>query len=253
MKLAWLTDIHLNFLTGREQCRFLDTVCDQADSFLITGDIADSESLCRTLRLIDKILAKPVYFVLGNHDFYRGSIAGTRTDVKEVVADSKHLTYLSNSGYVELSPTVSLVGHDGWADTRFGDYTKTTVLLNDFVLIRDLTHLNKIDAQAVMQRLAEEATNHIDNNFPNGEVIVATHVPPFQTAAWHEGKQSSDDFLPFFSCKIMGDMLLTKLNKITVLCGHCHSGGEVQVSENLTVLTGHASYGNPEIQKVFTC
>jgi len=34
------------------------------------------------------------------------------------------------------------------------------------------------------------------------------------------------------------------------LCGHTHDGGEVQVLENLRVVTGPAENGNPEIQRV---
>ena len=37
---------------------------------------------------------------------------------------------------------------------------------------------------------------------------------------------------------------------LLVLCGHTH-GGEVQVLENLGVLTGSAVYGKPRMAKVF--
>ncbi len=36
-----------------------------------------------------------------------------------------------------------------------------------------------------------------------------------------------------------------------VLCGHTQGGGEVQMAENLRVVTGPAEYGRPEIQQVF--
>lgn len=34
------------------------------------------------------------------------------------------------------------------------------------------------------------------------------------------------------------------------LYGHTHGGGEVQVAENLRVVTGQAEYGRPEIQQI---
>jgi hypothetical protein len=37
----------------------------------------------------------------------------------------------------------------------------------------------------------------------------------------------------------------------TVLCGHTHGRGEVQMLDNLTVLTGGADYGKPEVQRIF--
>ena len=39
--------------------------------------------------------------------------------------------------------------------------------------------------------------------------------------------------------------------QILVFCGHTHGGGEVQVAENLRVVTGAAEYGQLEVQQVF--
>ena len=37
---------------------------------------------------MDALVERPVYFVLGNHDFYRGSVAGTRRQVGELFGDA---------------------------------------------------------------------------------------------------------------------------------------------------------------------
>jgi hypothetical protein len=37
--------------------------------------------------------------------------------------------------------------------------------------------------------------------------IVATHVPPYEGAAWHKGATSSPDYQPFFSSPTMGDLV----------------------------------------------
>ncbi len=87
------------------------------------------------------------------------------------------------------------------------------------------------------------------------QFIGATHVPPFREAAWYQGRLSADDFLPCFSSKAAGEALLEVAGahprcQFLVLCGHTHGGGELQVAENLKVLTGAAEYGKPEIQQV---
>ena len=41
-----------------------------------------------------------------------------------MAAESEHLVYLTASGIVELTANTVLVGHDGWADARFGDLDK---------------------------------------------------------------------------------------------------------------------------------
>jgi hypothetical protein len=86
-------------------------------------------------------------------------------------------------------------------------------------------------------------------------VVVLTHVPPFREACWREGKISDDHWLPHFTCKAVGDALLEAMaavpgQRMTVLCGHTHGGGEAQVLPNLRVLTGGATYGQPVIQQV---
>ena len=113
MRLAWATDIHLNFLTTMARRRFLESVKEQADALVVTGDIAESDSLGTTLMVMDVLVQRPVSFVLGNHDFYRGSVAGTRSAVAEMMSSAKNLVYLSQAGVVELTPSTALVGHDG--------------------------------------------------------------------------------------------------------------------------------------------
>jgi predicted MPP superfamily phosphohydrolase len=53
----------------------------------------------------------------------------------------------------------------------------------------------------------------------------------------------------------VGDVLLEAAQshpkcQILVLCGHTHGGGEIQVAENLRVVTGPAEYGKPKIQRI---
>lgn len=87
-------------------------------------------------------------------------------------------------------------------------------------------------------------------------VVVAIHVPPFAAAAWREGKQSDDNWLPHFSSKVAGDMLMSVAGahpdrEILVLCGHTHGGGTIDVRPNLRVITGPAEYGKPVLQQLF--
>ncbi|MBW1848871.1 MAG: phosphoesterase, partial [Deltaproteobacteria bacterium] len=64
------------------------------------------------------------------------------------------------------------------------------------------------------------------------------------------------DWLPFFSCKAVGDVLSEVMQKhqdkrMTVLCGHTHGGGKSKILPNLVVLTGPAEYRYPAIQEIF--
>src|SRR3990167_7985566 len=86
------------------------------------------------------------------------------------------------------------------------------------------------------------------------KIIVLTHVPPFKEVSLHEGKISSDDWLPYFSSKVIGDVLATVVQQnpqieFLVLCGHTHSPANVCYG-NLAVEVGKAEYCRPEIQKI---
>jgi hypothetical protein len=212
------------------------------------------------LSRIENALARPVYFVLGNHDFYGGSIAEVRTAVTTRSRGSARLHWLRDAGVITLAPGVALVGVDGWADARVGDYDRSTVQLNDYVLIRELAGLSAIERRRRLECLGDEEASLLDGKLraaleSHARVIVGTHVPPFAQAAWHEGRQSDDEWLPHFSCKACGDVLLSAAEsnpqkEILVLCGHTHGSGEVQVTPNLRVITGGAEYGEPAVQQV---
>lgn len=116
------------------------------------------------------------------------------------------------------------------------------------------------DRLAKLHALGDEAAAHFRTVLPGAmtrfrHVFVATHIPPFREACWQEGRVSGDDWLPFFTCKAAGDALVEAMAtapdlRMTVLCGHTHGGGEADVLPNLRVLTGGATYGRTEVQRV---
>ncbi|WP_447975459.1 metallophosphoesterase [Nitrospira sp. Kam-Ns4a] len=262
MRLAWVTDIHLNFLKPHEHRRFLDALAaTDAAALLVGGDIGEADSVGTYLAEMAVVFQRPVYFVLGNHDFYGGSIAAVRRAMTELCRREPWLQYLPESGVVELTPTTGLVGHDGWGDGRNGNYATTPVALNDHRLIAELTAVSRPVLLERLRRLGDEAAACLRpvladalRRYPR--LFVLTHVPPFPEACWYQGQAGDADWTPFFSCKAVGDLLLDLLRThpdrhVTVLCGHAHGAGAVQMLPNLLVLTGEAEYGVPQIQRVF--
>ena len=260
MRLAWATDIHLEFLTPPALTAFCITLArSSAQAFLISGDISQARGLAKHLRILERTLERPVYFVLGNHDYYHGSIAQVRERMTEITAQSPWLRWLPAVGAVELSEGTGLLGHDGWADGRLGDYMNSGVLLNDYRLIEDLQGLDRISRLARLNQLGSEAADFFRLHLPDAlarwpRLIVLTHVPPFAEAAWYMGRRSDDDWLPHLTCKAVGDVLYQAMvtrpdREMLVLCGHTHSAGEVEILPNLKVVTGGARYGEPVVQR----
>ncbi len=261
-RLGWVTDPHLNFLTHAQVQTFLCHVNQYGlDAVIITGDIGEAADVVRYLESIDDALARPVYFVLGNHDFYGGSIAEVRRQMSELCARRANLHYLTQSDVIEVAPGIALLGHDGWADARLGDYEQSDVMLNDYLLIQELAFLSKANRRRSLEQLGDEAAAHIEKQLRAAtskyrQAILATHVPPLHEACWHEGRLSDEIWLPHFSCLAVGSAILDVMRdqpacQLTVLCGHTHSSGECQPLENVTILTGDAQYKHPRVQRVF--
>lgn len=261
-RLVWATDIHLEFCEDAGVAAFIDTLNGaRPDAVVLTGDTGQAPSVRTYLRRITEGTSCPIYFVLGNHDFYKGSIAAVRAELAEPSSLAARTVWLRTAEPIALTSRTVLVGVDGWADGRFGDYAGSPVMLNDFILIRELTGLDVVARLRRMQQLADEDAAILDRQLraalPRHErVIVAIHVPPFAAAAWHEGKQSDDHWLPFFSTKACGDVIEAAAERhpdreLVVLCGHTHGGGTLAVRPNLNVITGPAEYGSPVIQQVF--
>jgi hypothetical protein len=163
---------------------------------------------------------------------------------------------------VELSARVALVGVDGWADGGYGNWIKSTVWLSDYELIKDLVPYaaTRPNLRAKLREIAAAEAARIRLKLEAAlpafsTVIVATHVPPFAEAAWHEGKQSEWDYLPHFASRFVGDTIRELVvqhshQRTLVLCGHTHGSGECQPEYGLHVWTGKAVYRQPSIAAV---
>jgi 3',5'-cyclic AMP phosphodiesterase CpdA len=260
-RMAWLTDIHLNFLESDQTQEFIQPLAGMpVDAFLLTGDMAEATDIAFYLEALDTQLARPIYFVLGNHDFYHGSIARVRKQVEALCLARRNLHWLPHAGLVPLTEQTCLVGHDGWGDGRLGNYWGSWIVLNDWRLIEEFIGLTARGRLELLQSLGDEAGAHLRQVVPEAlkrfpHVVVLTHVPPFREACWHEGRISNAQWLPHFTCKAVGDVLAGAMTahpdrRMTVLCGHTHGSGETQVLPNLNVLTGGAEYGKPALQRV---
>lgn len=262
MRAAWLTDIHLNFVASSDVDVWLDQVAaSDCDIVLVSGDVGEAGDVCRYLTRIVERLRRPVYFVLGNHDFYRGSIREVRGHVQELCQQWPHLTFLTATEPIGLTDRVGLIGHDGWADGLLGDYERSYVMMNDYRLIAELAGVNKQQRWPLLQQLGRDAAEHIRRVLPAAlaqfeRVILVTHVPPWREACWHQGRISDDEWAPHFTCWALGQAVLEIMqdhpaSRLLVLCGHTHSAGEVELRSNIRVLTGCAEYGKPAIYRLF--
>lgn len=129
MLLRWATDVHLDYIRSEDVDAFaLQLYADPGitvdtraplGAAVITGDISNNLSLQRHLRRLGELSEVPIFFVLGNHDFWdqvagTATIADTRAEVAEVCAEfPNRLFYLPTHGVARLSEKTALIGVDG--------------------------------------------------------------------------------------------------------------------------------------------
>ncbi len=261
MRVAWATDIHLNHASSEQVERFYaEVLAADSDILLLGGDIGEAPTVAGYLRFLEERLRMPIYFVLGNHDFYQGSIVTMRKRAKVLSRESQWLRWLPATDVVPLTSETGLIGHDGWSDGRFGDVQSSRVVLNDYIQIQELRGLSKPQLIARLHALGDEAADYLEDVLTRAlarfaKVILVTHVPPFREACLYQGRPGNSAWLPHFTDKAVGDTLRiimsTRPNqKLTVLCGHTHHAAEIDVLPNLTVIVGAAVYGRPHLQSV---
>jgi len=266
MRLVWLTDIHLNFLNIEERSQFYQRIIEASgDAILISGDIAEAQSVANLLKEMAAEIQQPIYFVLGNHDYYGGQVDEVRTEMITLTQSETLLHWLSMGHAHLLNNETVLVGQDGWADGRYGDYTNSRVRLNDSQMIADLFQQSVVGKYALLEKMQQLADHDAEqlkdmliqsiNHYQPNKIIVLTHVPPFKESCMHEGQISGDGWLPYFASKATGDVLMdvAKNNPevmFHVLCGHTHSRANYRPFENLQVEAGQAKYYYPEVQTV---
>lgn len=278
MRLAWATDIHLDFITDENNvvisARNINIFCERIkncspDAVIISGDISLSNQLKQHLLSLERSLGIPIFFVLGNHDFWGSNIGSVRKNISTLSNSSRFLRYLSTSSYIMLSNSTALVGHDGWYDGLNGSPKSSYIEMNDWNFISDFSifknylgvsldgilNVSRYQANIGAKHIEKEIKSAIRDHAPS-KFIIVTHVPPFIDPVKESQHKNSTNLCPWYSSKIMGDMLLNvakqnPLVEFEVFCGHVHTKYEKYISNNLLLRSGHSDYSDPKLQSVY--
>jgi predicted phosphodiesterase len=271
MKLDWITDPHVNHLKGApELIKFADRLhARKSDGLLITGDIGESHNICDLLTILSGAYQRPIYFVLGNHDYYGDWMAATHEKVQAVCGCVPEgiLNWLPMSGPIQLTEDTTIIGHGGFYDGQCGEGAGTEMGMYDFKLkggIPDLAEALMYGTHQLFDKLLQLGTtcaNFLEHQIHEAvqdktrRVLILTHVPPFHEASHFRGRPSDKRSAPFYVNKSMGDMLrrvTAEYPHVTfdVYAGHTHGKRHYQAEENLNVFVGSARYARqPTFQK----
>lgn len=270
MKIAWATDIHLDCVDDVDAAvSFLNKSSLHSDALILSGDISVSPHLVQHLGIIEEYFKKPIYFVLGNHDYYYSDIISTRKRVVDACRNMQFTKYLGAIPFINLQPGVFLVGSDGWYDAYNGDPAGSDFLMSDWFKIRDfspaITNVSgkkTLDKEYVVQvarAICFASARHIAQGIQEvasnaTQIIVVTHVPPFVKSYTDEKYKGMPPqyVVPWYTSKILEELLFSAAKtyphvRFTIVSGHTHGQYNGDVSQNIHVNVGKSQYGSPQI------
>lgn len=272
MRLGWITDPHINFCTVITKNKLYESINKQnLDALVVTGDVAEGDIVRGVMLDMQQHVTCPIYFVLGNHDYYNMSIERVREIMREVFSCDKDdlpkqnraiwLPAVGQQDFVELTPDVALCGHDGWYDGGYANWFTSRVIMSDYQVITEFKYLYPALLFDKLQELAKESADYVYNVLPkafetHNTVYLATHVPVFPENAVYNGNVSDNNWMPHFSNKHMGDAILDVMSdyptkQLVVLQGHSHGKANFHPTSNVTSLTGFARYRQPMLNNIF--
>jgi predicted phosphodiesterase len=263
MRLCSLTDLHLERVDKQKKAEFLARLRGaEYDAAVITGDISHARGLPVDLEALGEACAPyPLYFVLGNHDFYGSSFDAVDAAVDVVCKRQRNLKHLGHGEIVHLTEKAALIGHRGWADGRAGYGSRTYVPSSDAVCIKDLQGKPNQTVLEEMENLGKASGQYFREILPLAltcykHIWIATHVAPFKWSAFYDGRLCGPLHLPHYINLSAGGAIRGIAGQfagksVTVLCGHTHSPVIFRASDNVTVHAGRARPGHPQVQRIF--
>ena len=179
----WLSDLHVDRLAPSAINSLIGRIlAANSDGIWITGDIGEPPTNWNFLKALAAQCRVPIYFVLGNHDYYGQSIEISRVHANDISTLYSHVHYLTLQTPILLKNHVLLIGMDAWANTGEVGLTQLTW---DSEAIIDLKANNRTLLKSIMNDLAEQDANLLLAKCRQGitqnitEVRVLTHIPPF--------------------------------------------------------------------------
>jgi predicted phosphohydrolase len=266
IKLAWITDPHLDHLEKKDPDALarLGSALDREDAthILLGGDISDSRSFEDKLSRFSKACRRPIYYVLGNHDYYFGSIAEVRK--RAAAMKIPGVQWLPSAGVVDLGGGTALIGHGGWGDARRGDL-ENFIIFTDYAAISDLAvTIDREDfwvkgftkRKALvkkLQQLGREAAEALRTDLENAvaeyrRILILTHVPPFTQTCTYKDGPGTDLGFPGFLWDTMGGILSETAAshpdiEFLTFSGHTHQESRGNIGQNLRAWSASAEYG----------
>jgi Icc-related predicted phosphoesterase len=177
MKIQIISDLHQEF--GSTELSF-----DNADVVVLAGDVNLGIKGIEWIK--SKIPNKPVIYVLGNHEYYKGFYPKTLNKIKETAKNSN--IYVLEDSYVDIED-IRFHGATLWTDfSIFGNPVQYGMLcqpkMNDYKMIRrdpSYSKIRTIDTFKIHQFSRMTLKENLEKSKGLKNIVVTHHAPSIQS------------------------------------------------------------------------
>ena len=181
MKIQIISDLHQEF--GSTDLSF-----DNADVVVLAGDVNSGTKGIEWIKT--QISDKPFIYVLGNHEYYKGSYPKTLNKIKEAAKNSN--VFVLEDSFVDIED-VRFHGATLWTDfsifgspLAYGSLCQTQ--MNDYKLIRrdpSYSKMRSIDTFKIHQFSRHWLKESLENSKGMKNIVVTHHAPSLQSVPEH--------------------------------------------------------------------
>lgn len=234
----WATDLHLNYFSNDYINNFGKSLKKyNAKALIVSGDISLGNRFKNDIQVLSESIGIPIYYVLGNHDYWYSSISEINLISKELQSNN---IYNLNYNIVEINNSTALLGFDGWYDCNY--LIDPEYKMSDWHKIKDFKDKDPIQYSI---ELSKSFYYFKDVSLKAKEIgyvnqLIVTHVPPYKELIIEKP-------FSFYCSSFSGEMLNSlELNKIVCLSGHTHNRSSY-IKNNIKTYVGEACRGKPSV------
>lgn len=259
-KIGWLTDPHFDkcdidyFYQISKKFK-----AENLDGLIITGDISEGGTTMLYLSFLEKLISKPIWFVLGNHDWYNVSRDVGFELIKKY--SNHNLIFLDDIPFIKLNKTTCLIGGENWWDAFF---KQSFGLLDGMYMSEDYEKISFISPEkhesnpfSKIKLLAAIKSDVLIEKLINAfkifdTVYLAVHVPPFKEGCLFSAIEMPENWLNHFCDHELGIKLKLLMKsypekELKILSGHTHSKSTKKIKQNIKQYVGASTLKKPKI------
>lgn len=230
MKIQIISDLHQEF-------GYTDILFDNTDIVVLAGDINLGTKGIEWIK--SKIPGKPVIYVLGNHEYYKGSYPKTLHKIKEAALDS-NIFVLENS-FVDIEG-IRFHGATLWTDfSIFGNPVKYGMIcqsvMNDYKKIKrdpSYSKMRTVDIFKIHQLSKLWLQESLEAARGMKNIVVTHHAPSIHSVP----EQYKNDPVTSAYASNLED-LVQEYQPLYWIHGHIHTPSKYEIGNTKIICNPH--------------